>query len=176
MKVICISGKAQHGKDTTAVFMKDALEDRGHSVLVAHYGDLVKYVCKTFFGWNGEKDEAGRTLLQRIGTDVIREKEPDYWVGFIESILRNFKDEWDYVLIPDCRFPNEIEFLKAQGYDVLNIRVVRTNFVSPLTEEQQNHTSETALDRYIPDVFLANDGSIGALAAKIVRMVETNVV
>ena len=53
MKVVCISGKAQHGKDTTAGMMKTVLESMGHTVLIAHYGDLVKYVCRTFFGWNG---------------------------------------------------------------------------------------------------------------------------
>lgn len=41
MKVICISGKAQHGKDTTAGMMKTALESIGHTVLIAHYGDLL---------------------------------------------------------------------------------------------------------------------------------------
>ena len=29
MKVVCISGKAQHGKDTTAGMMKTVLEDMG---------------------------------------------------------------------------------------------------------------------------------------------------
>lgn len=48
MKVICISGKAQNGKDTTASFMKQTLEDKGQRVLIAHFGDLVKYICKTF--------------------------------------------------------------------------------------------------------------------------------
>ena len=43
MKVVCISGKAQHGKDTTAGMMKTVLEDMGYSVLIAHYGDLLKY-------------------------------------------------------------------------------------------------------------------------------------
>ena len=44
MRVIVISGKAQNGKDTTAGFLKEALEADGYSVLIAHYGDLVKYV------------------------------------------------------------------------------------------------------------------------------------
>ena len=73
MKVICISGKAQHGKDTSALMVKEMLEDDGYKVLIAHYGDLVKYICRTFFQWNGEKDEAGRSLLQRIGTDAVGE-------------------------------------------------------------------------------------------------------
>ena len=67
MQVIVISGKAQHGKDTTAGFLKDALEADGYPVLIAHYGDLVKYVCKMYLGWNGEKDEYGRSLLQYAG-------------------------------------------------------------------------------------------------------------
>lgn len=32
MKVVCISGKAQHGKDTTAGMMKTVLESMGHTV------------------------------------------------------------------------------------------------------------------------------------------------
>ena len=104
MKIVCISGKAQHGKDTTAKLLEETLKAQGNRVLIAHYGDLVKYVCKTFFGWDGKKDEKGRTLLQRVGTDKIRAVSPDYWVDFIVSILDIFCDEWDYVLIPDTRF------------------------------------------------------------------------
>ena len=47
MKIVCISGKAQHGKDTTAKLLEEILEAQGNRVLIAHYGDLVKYVCRT---------------------------------------------------------------------------------------------------------------------------------
>lgn len=160
MKVICISGKAQHGKDTSAAMMKTMLEADGHKVLIAHYGDLVKYICKTFFNWNGEKDEYGRSLLQRIGTDVIRNQKPDYWVSFITGILEFFNGEWDYVLIPDSRFPNEVDYLKEHGFDVIHMRVIRQNFTSPLTPEQQQHPSETALDDVLPDYYINNYGSL----------------
>lgn len=172
MKIIAVSGKAQHGKDSTCGFMQDFLELEGKKVLIAHYGDLVKYICKTFFDWNGEKDEAGRTLLQRVGTDVIRAQEPDYWVGFVETILRMFLNEWDYVLIPDCRFPNEIEYLKNRGFDVTHIRVVRENFESPLTEEQQKHISETALDDCDPDIRLINRGTLEDLREAVEVIVD----
>lgn len=119
MKIVCISGKAQHGKDTTAKLLEEILEAQGNRVLIAHYGDLVKYVCKTFFGWDGKKDEKGRTLLQRVGTDKIRAVSPDYWVDFIVSILDIFCDEWDYVLIPDTRFPNEYEIYETYGMDAI---------------------------------------------------------
>ena len=161
MKVICISGKAQHGKDTTAGYLKEFLEARGKKVLITHYGDLVKYVCKTFFDWDGQKDEAGRTLLQRVGTDVVRTQVPNYWVDFVSSILILFNDEWDYVLIPDCRFPNEINHMQA-FFDVTHIRIIRDNpdWTSPLTEEQQKHPSETALDGYGADLILYNRGNL----------------
>lgn len=125
MKVITISGKAQNGKDTTAGLLKAALEADGYKVLITHYADLLKYICKQFFGWDGQKDDAGRHILQYVGTDIIRQKRPDYWVGFVTSILELFPNEWDYVLIPDCRFPNEIDYLKEAGMDTVNLRVVR---------------------------------------------------
>ena len=40
MKIVCISGKAQHGKDTTAKLLEEILEAQGNRVLIAHYGDL----------------------------------------------------------------------------------------------------------------------------------------
>jgi len=160
MKVICISGKAQNGKDTTAGFMKEVLEARGSRVLIAHFGDLVKYICKTFFDWDGKKDERGRTLLQYVGTDKIRAVSPDYWVNFIVNILSIFNDEWDYVLIPDCRFPNEYEIFKHYGFDAVLLRVERPDFVSPLTPEQQVHRSETALDGYPFDFTIVNNGDL----------------
>jgi hypothetical protein len=156
MKIILISGKAQNGKDTTAKMLKDKLEQQDKRVLVAHYGDLVKYVCKTFFDWNGEKDNAGRTLLQYVGTDIIRKKYPHFWVDFIKSILIVFDGYWDYVLIPDTRFPNEINGIKAEfGTNAISLRISRNNFESPLTEAQQQHISETALDDYKFNYYLS---------------------
>ena len=160
MKIICISGKARHGKDVTATFLSKALEKRGCKVLIAHYGDLVKYICKTFFGWNGEKDEAGREMLQFVGTDVIRKQNPDFWVNFVRDILRFFPGRWDYVIIPDCRFQNEVEIMKTTFLDAVHIRVIRPDFISPLTAKQQAHVSETALDSVTPDYLIYNVGTL----------------
>lgn len=166
MNIVCISGKAQHGKDTSAGIIKEMLEERGEKVLIAHYGDLVKYICKTFFDWNGEKDATGRHLLQYVGTDVIREKYPNYWVDFVAEMLEVFNGEWDWVLIPDTRFPNEVEVMKEK-FGATHLRVVRQNFISPLTEEQQRHPSETALDDYYADWFLFNDGTVEDLKTTV---------
>lgn len=157
MKIYCISGKAQHGKDTLAGFMLEALENRGKSILIFHYADLLKFICKQYFGWDGVKDGYGRHLLQEIGTDVIRTKNPDYWAMFAVGLFRLFEGQWDYVLIPDCRFPNEIDKLKEAGFDVTHIRVKRPGFDNGLTLEQQRHPSEIALDDVAPDQIWLND-------------------
>ena len=76
--VILLSGKAQSGKDYIANIIKQQLEENGNKVLVTHYADLLKYILKTFFNWNGKKDKKSRDSLQRVGTDVMRKKMPDY--------------------------------------------------------------------------------------------------
>ena len=165
MKVIAISGKAGHGKDTVAEMLRTCLTAAGKKVLVTHYADLLKHICKSFFGWDGEKDEHGRWLLQYVGTDVVRRKQPDFWVNFVISILRLFDGEWDYVLIPDARFPNEIERIREAGFDVMHLRVTRPGYIGKLTEEQKKHPSETALDKVGCDMQIINDGDLTGLAA-----------
>jgi hypothetical protein len=159
MKIILVSAKAQSGKDFVSQILKSELESEGDNVLITHYADLLKYICKTFFEWNGGKDTEGRTLLQYIGSDIIRKKDPNYWVNFIISILKLFPNEWDYVIIPDTRFPNEIEELKSKFDDVITLRINRINFDNGLTEEQKNHISETSLDNYDFDYTIINDGT-----------------
>lgn len=166
MNVITISGKAESGKDTTARILKEQLEDMGYSVLITHYADLLKYICKQFFDWDGKKNEEGRTLLQKVGTETIRTKEPDYWVNFIKSILHLFKDEWDFVLIPDTRFPNEIDSMKKE-FDVISLYINRPNYENHLTDEQRKHISETALDEYEFDFKIINSGNLGGLIEEV---------
>lgn len=170
LKIIAISGKAQHGKDTFADALKIELEERGYNVLLTHYADLLKYMCKNFFGWNGEKDEAGRHILQYVGTNVVREQCPDFWVNFVIDVLNLFPDEWDYVLIPDTRFPNEIERLKESFDNVKLLKVIRPNFESTLTEEQKKHPSETALDNYKEDITFYNEGTLNDIKENIKLM------
>lgn len=159
MKIICISGKAEAGKTTSAKVIKTILDERGYRCLITNYAGVLKFICGAFFGWDGKKDEAGRALLQRVGTDVVRKQDPDFWVNFMKSVLLMFNDEWDYVLIDDVRFPNEIEGLK-DSFEVIKLRVNRPGYDNSLTEEQRKHASETSLDNYEFDYYLDNPGDV----------------
>lgn len=162
MIILCIAGRAGSGKDTVAKILDGILTEQYHKrVLVAHYADLVKYVAKTFFDWDGIKDVEGRTLLQHIGTDVVREKDEDFWVQFLANMLYFFYGQWDFVLLPDFRFPNEFSFLNEYlrpGYEVFSVKVDR-EFPSALTPEQRAHASETALKGFEFDYYIDNNGT-----------------
>ena len=172
MKVLGISAKAQHGKDTAAGFIKEYLESTGSRVLITHYADLVKFVCTKFFNWDGKKDEKGRTLLQYVGTDVISSQQPSYWVDFIISILKFFENEWDYVLIPDCRYPIEATRM-AENFDTVILRVERPNFESGLTDKQKQHVSETSMDTYHFDAIIRNEAGLEEFREKLVQFTNS---
>lgn len=181
--IICISGKAQNGKDTSAAIFKTELEKLNKKVLIVHYADYLKFICANYFGWNGKKDVEGRALLQKVGTDIVRKKVPDFWVDSFISVINLFPGEWDYIIIPDTRFPNEINKLKSNLFKTIHVRVKRENFNSPLTKEQQMHPSETALDKTKHDYLITNisaepEGApigtteIGNLTKQIIKIIQ----
>jgi len=171
MHIILISGKAQHGKNQSAEILKQKLELKNNKVLITAYADLVKFVASNIFNWNGEKNETGRTLLQYIGTDVIRTQKPNYWVDFIIDILTMFKNEWDYVLIPDVRFINEITRY-GEEWDTTTVRINRSNFENNLTIEQKNHPSETELDNFNFDYVINAESGLDKLEIEVDKFME----
>lgn len=175
MYVLTISGKAGSGKDTVAEILKKKLEEQCKSVLVIHFADLLKYICKQYFGWDGNKNEAGRTMLQVIGTDIVRKQNPNFWVEFVLSTLRFFNGSWDFVLIPDARFPNEVDLMRDSEFHALNMVVTRTEYVTKLTSEQQNHASETSILEIKSDFNISNDGTLEELETKIIKWIEENI-
>lgn len=168
--VITISGKGQHGKDLSAIIMKEMFESDGKKAVIIHYADYLKFIAKEYFGWNGEKDEAGRTLLQWLGTDKIRKVMPDFWVDIVISFIKAFEDDYDYFLIPDTRFPNEIDKM-SKNFRTKAIHVTRLNFDNGMTEEQKRHVSETALDGHHFDWYIESETGREKLTSKIAEMV-----
>lgn len=148
MKVILLSGKAEAGKTTAAEAFKKAILDSDPKlkVIITSYGSYLKETAKQLWGWNGEKDEAGRELLQWWGTDVVRKKNMSFWVYTVVRLADVASDYIDYLIIDDNRFPNEIE--AWTNYSNFSIRIERPGHISKLTPEQLKHPSETALDCY----------------------------
>jgi len=152
--------------------MKDKLERDGYSVLITHYADLLKFICQSYFGWDGQKNEYGRSLMQYVGTDIVRKQDKNFWVDFIAKVLTWFHSSWDYVIIPDCRFENEIYRFVELGFEVTHVRVKRDHAPQTLTAEQANHPSETELDNVSPDFLIQNQGDIADLRNRVEKYIE----
>ena len=163
---------AQSGKDTFACIFEQQVTAKGKKVWVTHHADLLKQMAKDIYKWDGKKNEPGRGLLQFLGTDKVRKKRPDYWVEHILGQLDVIDGDIDYVVIPDSRFPNEINAYKEAGYKTINVDIQRPGYDNGLTEEQRNHPSETALRGYPANVVIVNDGTLDDYAAKIAVFVE----
>lgn len=174
MNIILVSGKAQSGKDTFANILKSELSGKGQKVLIAHYADFLKFILSKYFDWDGQKDEKGRTLLQFVGTDVIRKKDPNFWVHTVITILKLFPNTWDTVIIPDCRFPNECLRMKEEfnGPDnkVMLVKMSR-QATGGLLGEQLKHVSETAMDNVLADIQIDNNGTIEDLQVHAMNII-----
>ena len=171
MQIILFSGKAEGGKTTVALMVKDILESKGKKVLKIAYGDLVKYLCGKYFNWDGNKDAKGREILQQIGTNVIRAKRPTYWVDFVKGFAQLFQDEYDYTVIDDCRFPDEVSQWDKDGWDTYVVRVTREGYVSSLTKDQLLHQSECALDNYIFDYYINSENGLDNLKIEVNKFI-----
>ena len=170
MKVITVSGYAMAGKDLSAVILKEKFELAGKKVLILHYADYLKFIAKQYCGWDGQKDEHGRTLLQQLGTDKIRAIFPNFWVDAVVSLIKVFKSDYDLFLIPDSRFENELTAMK-DNFDTLCINIIRLNFNNGLTKAQKNHPSETSLDGYAFDYEIVSETGKEKLAVELDKFV-----
>ena len=94
-----------------------------------------------------------RLILQKFGTEACRHGIADnIWIAALEKRIHGYED----VVITDCRFPNEIDFIRSAG-GVL-IRVKRGDDPSP-EELSKMHISETAWNGYDPDFVIHNEGT-----------------
>ena len=139
--IIGICGFIGSGKDTVADYLVNLHHFRRES-----FANTLKDAVSAVFGWDRTMLE-GRTkqarewreqqdnwwtnrlgivitprwVLQNWGTEVCRNGfHDDIWIASLENKLRNSTDD---VVISDCRFPNEIQAIKAAGGIV--VRVVR---------------------------------------------------
>ena len=174
MRIYVISGKARHGKDTVALDIKEVYEKKGLKVINLAYGSYIKEYAKKISNWNGDEETKPRELLQELGTDVIRMKiDNDFFVRRICEDIEVYSYYFDVITISDARFPNEMEWPKKKFDNVVNIRVIRDGYDSVLSEKEQKHLTEVALDEYNSyDYVIHNGGTLEDLKEKVSEVVR----
>jgi hypothetical protein len=175
VSLIGLSGKKQSGKSTVAghlikeygfraMSFADPLREMLYALNpiahVDHWGDeefRVRQIVDAI-GWDRAKEEYPeiRALMQRMGTEAGRNVlGGDVWVRELEARASEALDEGYDVVVPDVRFENEFEAIKALGGIV-----VRVNRDGLTPGEYADHISETALDDYRMDWTLHNKGTL----------------
>lgn len=115
-----------------------------------HFADYLKMICLDLFdlrpeqvyGTDNDKNTStpygmtAREFLQYFGTNIMRNIKDTIWV---DRTLKTIDQEQTVIaLIPDVRFPNEVDAIKKSG-----------GFIIRLTRDilHSNHDCESALDK-----------------------------
>jgi hypothetical protein len=198
--IIGVCGLIGSGKDTIADYLVNIHEFRRDSfaatlkdAVSAVFGwdrDMLEGRTRSSREWREQPDEwwserldqtiTPRWILQYWGTEVCRNGfHDDIWIASLENKLRKSADD---IVISDCRFPNEIQAIRAQGGIV--IRVVRGEDPAWFQQVQQYfagqapqpaelpHASEWAWAGTDFDRIVNNDGSLDELYQQINDLVR----
>jgi hypothetical protein len=145
--IIGIVGFAGSGKGTVSdILVND------HDFTKLSFADAVKDATSAIFGWprhllEGDTDESRkfretkdefwsarlgrdfvpRLAMQLMGTEAGRNVfHQNLWVDVVERRIRQLQEvNFNHIVIPDVRFPNEIEAIRKWGGFV--VRIVRGN-------------------------------------------------
>lgn len=158
MKVILICGKARSGKNQLATYLAEYLDV--NKTLIRGNADSVKEIAYEHFNWNGEKDAKGRQLLIDITNDGYA-KDIHYWekTTFKEAVVFTNK-QYEYLIIPDWRYAQTLDYFRKVATSVTTIRVVRPNLPEGT---HKYHVSENALDLFDVQYEVLNDKDLDNL-------------
>lgn len=176
-KIIVIAGKARSGKNTIGDFLKKLYEQDNKKTIISPYTKYLKKYIKEITGDYVDNDNKPRELLQQLGVEIIKEKLKKYDM-FIDRQLDDidiYSYFFDSIIIPDARFPKEIDILKEKYQNVISIKVV-SNLENNMTEKEKQHVTETSLDDY-PDSnfdYIINNDNLEELEKKI-REIYVNI-
>jgi len=95
----------------------------------------------------GKTANTPREVLQYFGTEYVRSVEDNYWVDRVVSKVKRIGSK---VLIPDVRFPNEVEAVRKCGGLVL--RTIRLS----QKVSSDAHASEAHASSIVPDIEIAS--------------------
>lgn len=148
--IILIAGKARSGKDTVANYLEQEFFQIGKKIVISPYTKYLKKYIEEITTESIDEENKPRDLLQQLSSELIKKKlnNPNFFLRRQIEDIKFYCYFMDVIIIPDVRFPEEIEEIRANFPNVIAIGVERKNYISTLTKEQQEDITETSLDNY----------------------------
>lgn len=167
VRVIGFGGNAGVGKSTAARIAMEALSDIGVGYMP--FALRLKEIAASAFGWDGQKDERGRRLLQVLGTEAGRAYNEDMWINAVANRINGEIEPYPLWIIDDCRFPNEVNWVNRHG---VALRIHRLG--TGLEGEAAAHASETLLDNCLWEGHVYNNADLSSLLTQIMDRLISN--
>ena len=171
--IYLFTGKAQSGKNYIARELNKALTSEHKTVLELSFAYKLKSFISTLFDMPIEEVDKWklneqpftangttmREILQRFGTDIMRKHvDKDYWIKFVATRIVN--TDYNYYLITDYRFPNELDVIDYMKlYDLYNLTDYNVKVVKVInnsTIKSSRHESELLTDVIDADIVIDN--------------------
>lgn len=170
MILIGITGKKYAGKTTLANLIQKATTAK--TIQIA-FADAVKEEVAKACGVTVEQIEQNkqqfRPILQWWGTDFRRKMQrDDYWIQELNRRCVNAHNQnVSCVIIPDCRFQNEAQYIKSIPASWL-VRIKR----EATDNDYDKHASETELETIATDLCIHNNGTLNDLYHQARTLIE----
>lgn len=183
--IIGLNGLAGSGKDTIADFLVE-----NYNFKKVSFATILKHIIAIIFSWNREKldglteqdrlwrettDEwwssalnipnfTPRYAMQNIGTNLFRHHfNENIWILSMQRKIEIFlQNNSSNIVITDCRFENEIEFVKKMGGIVVLVKRDESR------KAKMNHESERETDTH--DATIYNNCSKDELYEEIKKL------
>lgn len=120
---IALIGLKRSGKDTFA----DIACNEYDFVKIA-FADELKKTAQHLFPDEFANNSKPVELLQWLGK-TMRERDAEVWIKLLDRKLENFSlmdtfyDQSSNIIVTDCRYPNEVKYLKSKGFTIVQIAV-----------------------------------------------------
>ena len=148
--IILIAGKARSGKNTVAKYFQQEFFKEGKRVVVSPYTKYLKRYIEEITGVSMDDENKPRDLLQQLSSKLIKGElnNSEFFLRRQIEDIRFYSYFMDVIIVPDVRFPEEIEEIRKNFSNVVAIGVERKDYISILTKEQQEDVTEISLDDY----------------------------
>lgn len=148
--IILICGRARSGKNTLAKYLEESYHSALKDVVISPYTKYLKYYIEQITGEKIDDDNKPRDLLQQISSKIIKGelKNNSFFINRQIEDIDVYSYFTDVIIIPDVRFPREIDVIKEKYSNVVSVGITRQDYISTLTKEQLNDITETALNNY----------------------------